>query len=143
MISRVRARAELAFRGPDELCLYRRAMRWLRRLGARFGYAGRGLGLAARQTNLRVMGVVAVVVVAVAAAYDVSAATWAILLLCIGAVLSAELLNSAIETLADRVEPEEDPAIRNTKDIAAGAVLVISAVAAVAGVVVLWPYVFG
>jgi diacylglycerol kinase len=80
-------------------------------------------------------------VVALAAAYDVSTGTWAILLVCIGAVLSVELVNSAIETLADRVEPEQDPAIRDTKDIAAAAVLVTCGVAAVTGVVVLWPYI--
>jgi diacylglycerol kinase len=64
------------------------------------------------------------------------------LLLCVGTVLSAELLNTALETLADRVERAEDPAIRDTKDIAASAVLVVSVVAAVTGIVVLWPYVF-
>ena len=117
-------------------------MRWLGRLGARFGYAGRGLWLAAREPNLRIMGAVAVVVVAVAIGYDVSIGTWAVLLLCIGAVLSAELMNSALETLADRVEPDEDPAIRDTKDIAAAAVLMISGIAAITGVIALWPYVF-
>ena len=88
------------------------------------------------------MLVIAGAVLVLAAVLDVSAGTWAILLLCIAVVLGAELLNSALETLADRVEPERDPAIRDTKDIAAAAVLVVSVIAAITGVVVLWPYVF-
>jgi diacylglycerol kinase len=117
-------------------------MRWVRRLGARVAFAARGLRLASRQTNLRIMLAIAVAVVVVAAILDVSGGTWAILLLCIGTVLGAELCNTALETLADRVEAEQDPAIRDTKDIAAAAVLVVSVVAAVTGIVVLWPYVF-
>jgi len=62
---------------------------------------------------------------------------------CIGAVLGAEALNSAIERLADRVQPEQDPAIHDVKDLSAGAVLVLSVATAVVGVVVLWPYVVG
>ena len=87
------------------------------------------------------MLVIASVVVVLAAILDVSANAWAILLLCIGTVLGVELVNSALETLADRVEPEQDPAIRDTKDIAAAAVLVVSIIAAMTGIVVLWPYV--
>jgi diacylglycerol kinase len=116
-----------------------RRFRWF---VARFAFAARGFRLAVRQPNLRIMLVIAGVVVVLAAVLDVSTGSWAILLLCIGTVVGAELLNSALETLADRVEPEDDPAIRDTKDIAAAAVLVVSVIAAVTGVVVLWPYVF-
>jgi diacylglycerol kinase (ATP) len=41
-----------------------------------------------------------------------------------GAVIAAELFNTAIEALADRVQPQQDPAIRIVKDCAAAAVLV-------------------
>ena len=88
------------------------------------------------------MVAIGAVVVVVGFVLDVSEGTWAILLLCIGVVLGAELLNTALEALADRVEPERDPGIRDTKDIAAAAVLVVSVIAAITGIVVLWPYVF-
>jgi undecaprenol kinase len=39
-------------------------------------------------------------------------------------VLAAELLNTAIEELADHLNPDEHPRIRLVKDCAAGAVLV-------------------
>jgi len=101
------------------------------------------VGLAARDRNFLVMLAAAVVVVTVGFAYDVSNGSWAVLLVCIGAVLGAEAGNSAIERLADRVQPDQDPAIGDVKDIAAGAVLVVSVATAVVGVVVFWPYVVG
>lgn len=51
---------------------------------------------------------------------------WAILILTICAVLSTELLNTALEHLLDRIHPERHPAIKAAKDCAAGAVLVFS-----------------
>jgi diacylglycerol kinase (ATP) len=49
---------------------------------------------------------------------------WALVGLSGSAVLAAELLNTAIEQLADALHPEDSPAIRVVKDCAAGAVLV-------------------
>lgn len=116
-------------------------MRFFEGLTKSFGCAVRGIGLAIRHRNLQIMLVFGVAVVILAVAYDVSGASWAILLLCIGAVLGAEILNTSIEILADRVEASFDRDIRDTKDLAAGAVLLVSVVAAVTGIIVLWPYV--
>jgi len=49
---------------------------------------------------------------------------WALVLLASAAVIAAELLNTAIEELADQLHPEVHPRIRLVKDCAAGAVLV-------------------
>src|SRR5262245_44395559 len=51
---------------------------------------------------------------------------WAILALPIALVLGAELINTAIECLADHLHPETHPRIRVVKDCAAAAVLVLS-----------------
>jgi diacylglycerol kinase (ATP) len=56
-------------------------------------------------------------------------AWWAIGLLTVGLVLVAELLNSALEALADRRHPEQHPQIQIAKDLAAAAVLVASGTA--------------
>ncbi len=108
-----------------------------------FRNAARGVVLAAGGRNFRVMLAASVVVVAVGAAYCVDRGTWTVLLLCIALVLGSEVANSAIERLADAVQPERDPAIRDVKDIAAGGVLVMSIAAAAVGMVALWPYVVG
>lgn len=55
---------------------------------------------------------------------------WALMLLASGAVIAAELFNTAIELLADHLHPETHANIRIVKDCAAGAVLAI-AIAAV------------
>lgn len=49
---------------------------------------------------------------------------WALLALAVGFVICAEVFNTALERMADRVQPEFDEEIRAIKDIAAGAVLV-------------------
>lgn len=61
---------------------------------------------------------------------------WIAVFLCIGFVLSAEAMNSALETLADEVSLEKRPRLRKAKDMAAGAVL-IAAVASLAVAAVL------
>jgi diacylglycerol kinase (ATP) len=56
---------------------------------------------------------------------------WGLMLLAGGAVIAAELFNTAIELLADHLHPETHASIRIVKDCAAGAVLV-AAITAVA-----------
>lgn len=56
---------------------------------------------------------------------------WAAAALACALVIAAELLNTALETLADRLHPEHDPAIGAAKDVAAAAVLVASLAALV------------
>jgi len=51
---------------------------------------------------------------------------WGLLAIVIGFVMCAELFNTALERLADRVQPEFDEEIKIIKDVAAGAVLVAS-----------------
>lgn len=49
---------------------------------------------------------------------------WAVMSLTIGLVIACELINTAIEALADHLHPQRHEGIRITKDVAAGAVLV-------------------
>ena len=51
---------------------------------------------------------------------------WALVLLISSAVIAAELFNTAIERLADQLQPEPHPQIRIVKDCAAAAVLVLA-----------------
>jgi len=58
---------------------------------------------------------------------------WALILLCVGLVLAAELANTAIETLIDYLHPEIHPEIGRVKDIMAGMVLTLSITAVLVG----------
>lgn len=64
---------------------------------------------------------------------------WLILILAIGSVISAEVMNSALETVVDMVQPNFHPLAGIAKDVAAGAVLVTAIQAAVIGVIVFVP----
>lgn len=64
---------------------------------------------------------------------------WALLLLAMGLVWSAEALNTAVERLADAVHPDPHPLVGRAKDVAAGAVLLASIAAALIGLLMLGP----
>lgn len=96
----------------------------------RLGFAMTGLRLAlARERSLRVHALAAAGVVAVLVVERPAALWWALAALAIGLVVVAELVNSALEALVDRLHPERHPEIGAVKDIAAAAVLVASVVA--------------
>jgi len=67
---------------------------------------------------------------------------WMIVLISIGIVLSLETVNTAIETIMDMIEPGYHPAVKKIKDLAAGAVLLISFITATIGVIIFIPKVF-
>ena len=76
-------------------------------------------------------------VIAVAVPMGCTLNQWCILLLCIGFVLTAELFNSAIETLHRGFDKETKEQTWKALDIAAGAVLMASMTAGVVGLLVL------
>lgn len=61
---------------------------------------------------------------------------WCLIVLCIGLVLTAELFNSALETLFHGLDAETKSRLVGVLDIAAGAVLVASITALIVGVAV-------
>lgn len=96
----------------------------------RLGFAAHGFYLAfCREQSFRYHVLAAGGVLAVLLVTRPSPVWWAIGALAVGLVLMAELFNTALEALADRLHPERHPEIRAVKDIAAGAVLISSLVA--------------
>lgn len=108
---------------------------------ASYQYAFRGIWLAFRyEANMlfHVLGAVAVLITNYLLA--INKTEWIITLMLIGIVWMAEIFNTAIEKLADRVTKEHDPLIGQAKDLAAGAVLIICMAAAVCAGVIYVPY---
>lgn len=81
----------------------------------------------------------AALVVASAAVFDCTRVEWCLLAGCIGLVFTAELFNSAVETLFHGLDVESKARNQGSLDIAAGAVLVASGTAVVVGAVVFVP----
>jgi diacylglycerol kinase (ATP) len=100
----------------------------------KFADALRGIAAGMRgQSSFGVHLVMAAAVAALAAALRVSLLEWCVLLLCIAAVLAAELFNSAIERLAREIDRQHNPNVGAALDIASGAVLVAAVGSAIVG----------
>ncbi len=95
-----------------------------------------------KHRNLQVMGVVALAVIALGIFIHLIRFEWAIIILCIALVLGLELLNSALEETLDHLHPQFHKNVGNAKDIAAGAVLLASIGAAIAGLFIFIPKLF-
>lgn len=103
----------------------------------KFGAAFRGLKYGIRgHSSFFVHFFFAALVLAAALALQCTVHDWAILVLCIGLVLTAELFNSALETLFHGLEERVKTRNHRALNIAAGAVLVASLTAAAVGLIV-------
>lgn len=109
-----------------------------------FVYAFSGLKtLFKEEHNARIHAVVAVVVIVLGLLFHISTMEWLAVLLCIALVFSLELINSAIENLADYTSPDKNDFIRRAKDMAAAAVLVSAMVSVVVGIIIFLPRIIG
>jgi undecaprenol kinase len=101
---------------------------------AKFGHALRGLKFGIRgHSSFAVHFFFAALVFVGAIVLECSLIEWCLLLMCIGGVLTAELFNSAIETLFRGLDESMKPRCWQALDIAAGAVLAASITAAAVG----------
>lgn len=108
-----------------------------------FRYAMRGIVYGVRtQRNMRIhLAALATVCIAGHIA-RLTVTHWCLVLLCCMAVLSLELVNTALEAACDAVSRQRHPLLGHAKDAAAGAVLV-SAIGSVVIAAVLLRYGYG
>ncbi len=98
----------------------------------RFKHAGCGLAAAFREeSNFRIQLVLGVVAIVVTLVLDPPLIWTALVVIMIGAVLAAELLNTALEHALDAAHPVPSPLVKIAKDCSAAAVLVLSVTAVV------------
>lgn len=93
----------------------------------------------AGQPSFLVHGTVTLVAMGLACYFRFDVVRWMVLLLCIGLVLTAELLNSAIEMLFRELPEAVQSAGWPALDVAAGAVLVASIIALIIGILLFLP----
>lgn len=107
---------------------------------ASLGHACNGLyAFFATERNARIHAVLAVMVIAAAVCFSLTAMQWLVILLCIAAVMALEMVNSAIEKLCDLVHADYHPMIKTIKDISAAAVLLAAIISAIAGLIIFLP----
>ncbi len=109
-----------------------------------FGFAWEGLcALVCRERNFRIHILISLAVIAMASLLSLPPAHWALLILCIGWMLSVEALNSAMEALVDLVVGDTwHPMAKLIKDIAAAACILTAATCAIVGLIILGPAVW-
>ncbi len=107
-----------------------------------FQVASSGLKHAATtQINFQIQIVVGLLVLLAAWYLNFSRIEWLVLIITIGLVLTAELLNTVIEVVVDLAVKEQLlPEAKIAKDVSAAAVLLISTVAFVVGLILFLPH---
>ena len=105
----------------------------------RFAVVGIGSMLKS-QHNAWVHAVATVLVAATGLFLGIRPSEWCWLILAIMAVWTAEALNTAVEFLADAASPDFHPLVKQSKDVAAGAVLISALGSVLIGVLVLAPH---
>lgn len=107
-----------------------------------FTHAGRGLWVFVKSThNAWIHLVFLAVAVTLGVYFSITVVEWMVLVLAGGFVLAAEAFNTAIEIDIDLTSPEYHPYARDTKDVAAAAVLIAATTALIVGFFIFGHYV--
>ena len=102
--------------------------------------AFRGAWLLIRsESSIKIQVLIALLMTAAGFYFRISLTEWMIQTLAIGLVLGVEGVNTAVEKLADYVQPEYDKRIGFLKDVSAGAVMMVSVAAVITGLLIYLP----
>lgn len=105
-----------------------------------FAYAFAGLKVLFREEhNSWIHATAAVLAIAMGFIFRISPMEWIAVVIVIGMVFSAEIINSSLERTADFVKAERDDRKRDIKDLGAAAVLVCAMVALITGLIIFVP----
>ena len=107
---------------------------------AAFGHGFRGWGYVLQtQHNAWIHSLVATVVIVLGLWLGLPPRDWALLVLAIAMVFTAEFINTSIEAVVDLASPEKHPLAKVGKDVGAAAVLVAALSAVLIGLLILGP----
>ena len=105
-----------------------------------FGHAFRGWGYVIRnEKNAWVHAVATICVVSLATWLVIPIRDWAVLILAIAMVWSAEFFNTSIEAVVDLASPVHHPLAKVGKDVGAAAVLIAACASVLVGLIILGP----
>lgn len=94
------------------------------------------------ERNFQIMFVAALVMTGAMFYFSTSRTEKAVIFTAVFAVLTLELVNTAIERLLDFIEPKHHEQVRLIKDLMAAVVLVACFGAIIIGAIVFWPHFF-
>ena len=91
------------------------------------------------ERNMKIHVLAMVIVIALGVFFKLDKIEWCIATITMVVVLSAELFNTAIETVVDMISPEKNAKAKLAKDISAAAVLVLAMGAVIIGAIIFIP----
>ncbi len=91
------------------------------------------------QHNILIHITLAITAIVLGFLLKISNIEWVAIIIVIGLVMSAEIFNTAIEELVDFISPQKNKKAGIIKDLAAGAVLVLSIAALITGTIIFLP----
>jgi diacylglycerol kinase (ATP) len=105
-----------------------------------FSYAFGGWWYVIRtQRNAWIHAVVSLAVLGIAIWLGLNRYDWALIIIAIAMVWTAEFINTALEAIVDLASPEQHELARISKDVGASAVLIAAGSAALIGLIILGP----
>jgi diacylglycerol kinase len=105
-----------------------------------FGHAFAGLRYVLRtQKNAHIHTLATILVICLAFWLQTPPSEFAILILTIGTVWTAEFVNTSLEAVVDLASPERHPLAKVGKDVGAAAVLIAAISSAIIGIIILGP----
>ncbi len=105
-----------------------------------FQYAFTGWWYVIRtQHNAWIHALISLAVILLGLWLGLGALEWAVIVLAIAIVWTAEFINTALEAVVDLASPQHHPLARVGKDVGAAAVLIAAASAALIGLLILGP----
>jgi len=105
-----------------------------------FRYAFSGWWYVIRtQRNAWIHALISLVVLVISAFLRLSLVEWAVIILTIALVWTAEFLNTALEAVVDLTSPEQHDLAKIGKDVGAAAVLIAAGASILVGLLVLGP----
>ena len=91
------------------------------------------------ERNMKIHVLATIIVVILGLILKINIVEWCFCIISIVLVISAELLNTAIENIVDMISPEKNEKAKLIKDISAGAVLVLAIGAFIIGMIIFIP----
>ena len=115
----------------------------MNRFKGRFKYAFQGLYFAfTKDRSIRLQGIFGLIVILFGFLFHCSLNEWMLLIGAISLVWFSEIINSCIARCVDYISLEHTDQAKHIKDMAAGAVFIISVLAACIGLYVFLPKLF-
>lgn len=114
-------------------------MKWFK---GRFKYALSGLSYAQKDRSIGLQILFGIIVLVAGFLFRLTVTEWFWIGLCVVLVIVGEIFNSCIERLVDYISLERTQQAKQIKDLAAGAVFLLSLFSAVVGLVIFIPKLF-